>query len=230
VKTDAKRNSRQRVRRARQVLSMCVLAFVMSSQLAAKVALPGVPLHVLIFNYSGASPTALMAAEQEANKIFSEAGIDITWVECPIPLRTDSDQACAADLGVAGEIRVRILDHKTTDAIGDSVFGFTVAPTFVSVYYGNVKGIANVDGTEYAIPVILGCVIAHEIGHLLLGPGAHGSGIMQAKWGRGDLTRALKGQLAFTTAQASVLRANALSRHRLFVSNEQSSKQVAQLQ
>ena len=38
------------------------------------------------------------------------------------------------------------------------------------------------------IPIILGCVITHEVGHLLLGSNSHsGSEIMQGQWERGQI-------------------------------------------
>jgi hypothetical protein len=209
---------------------MCLLPFGTSSQLAAKRATSGAQLQVLVFNYSGASSATVVAAEGETSRIFSDTGIDIAWVHCPIPLSADSDEACAADLGVGGEVRVRILDHATENAVGGSVFGFAVAPVFATVYYGDVLRIQTLHNPDYEIPLILGCLIAHEIGHLILGPGAHASfGIMQARWEPADLNRAIRGQIGFTIAEKKVLRANTLTRHRLFISNEQRSHQMAEL-
>jgi hypothetical protein len=230
VKTNAKHNRWQPVRRFVQILLMCVLPFAACSHLAAKRVNADAPLHVLVFNYSGASSTTVVAAERETSRIFSDTGIDIAWVHCPIPLSADSDEACAADLGVAGEVRVRILDHATENAVGGSVFGFAVAPVFATVYYGDVLRIPSLHNPDYEIPLILGCLIAHEIGHLILGPGAHASsGIMQARWEPADLNRAIRGQIGFTIAEKKVLRANTLTRHRLFISNEQRSHQLAEL-
>jgi len=209
---------------------MCMLPFGASSQLAAKSGNVDASLHVLVFNYSGASSTTLEAAERETSRIFSDAGIDIAWVHCPIPLRADSDEACAADLGVAGEVRVRILDHATENAVGGSVFGFAVAPVFATVYYSDVFRIPTLHNSDFEIPLILGCLIAHEIGHLILGPGAHASaGIMQARWESAELTRAIRGQIGFTNAEKRVLRANTLIRQRLFIFNEQRRQQMAEL-
>ena len=50
---------------------------------------------------------------------------------------------------------------------------------------------------------ILGSMLAHEIGHLLLKETAHsGAGIMQAQWGDGDLKLIGKGRLWFTEREA----------------------------
>ena len=66
---------------------------------------------------------------------------------------------------------------------------------------------------EPPVALILGHVSAHEIGHLLLGPGAHGhDGIMRAGWSRQDLQQAAWGQLVFTDEESGRLRATLISR------------------
>jgi hypothetical protein len=56
---------------------------------------------------------------------------------------------------------------------------------------------------ETAQGIILGHVIAHEIGHILLGPGSHSeTGIMSFPWGRKQLVDASRGLLRFTPEEA----------------------------
>ena len=50
----------------------------------------------------------------------------------------------------------------------------------------------NVRGT------VLGYLIAHEVGHLLIGPGVHSPhGLMKGKWSSKDLEEMQRGQLLF---------------------------------
>jgi hypothetical protein len=50
---------------------------------------------------------------------------------------------------------------------------------------------------------MLGHVISHEIGHLLLGTNSHSpSGIMRAQWDREQLSLAVAGLLTFTKSQS----------------------------
>jgi hypothetical protein len=50
-------------------------------------------------------------------------------------------------------------------------------------------------------------VMAHELGHLLLGINAHSStGIMRPVWNDDDIVAASKGNLYFTQAQGQILR------------------------
>jgi hypothetical protein len=59
---------------------------------------------------------------------------------------------------------------------------------------------------------VLAHAIAHEVGHLLLPSGAHSeSGLMRAEWTRSDF-RVMSGPgLAFTTDEASAIRARLLT-------------------
>jgi hypothetical protein len=50
--------------------------------------------------------------------------------------------------------------------------------------------------------LILGYVMAHELGHLLLGNNSHGQGVMMGTFGRREFERAEKGELVFTPEQA----------------------------
>ncbi len=54
---------------------------------------------------------------------------------------------------------------------------------------------------------ILGHALAHEIGHLLLSSNLHfPAGLMQAKWGPGELHRVSRGDLLFTREQVQTMR------------------------
>jgi hypothetical protein len=55
---------------------------------------------------------------------------------------------------------------------------------------------------------LLGRVMVHELGHLLLGPGHSRVGIMKAHWGPQDLHLSNLGMLDFTSEQAALIRSN----------------------
>jgi len=94
----------------------------------------------------------------------------------------------------------------------EKVFGIANGPARASVYYNYVLDAQN-ENAEFKAPVLLGCVIAHEIGHLLLGPEGHSTGgIMQSDWGLKDVRQAMTGTLTFTPQQSRRLRAAAQRR------------------
>ena len=89
------------------------------------------------------------------------------------------------------------------------------------MYYDYVARRAKSDDAEFEAPIILGCVIAHELGHLLLGTNSHsGKGIMQRRWESNQFRQLMTGSLIFTTAQAQLMRAEAQGRMRLQTRNQ----------
>jgi hypothetical protein len=63
-----------------------------------------------------------------------------------------------------------------------------------------------------ALADILGTVIAHELGHLLLGSNSHsGVGIMRAHWQGEELRRLSRGGLWFTNEQAGDMRGKVIA-------------------
>jgi hypothetical protein len=59
---------------------------------------------------------------------------------------------------------------------------------------------------------LLGCVMAHEIGHLLLHSTTHSNeGLMRAKYRPVDLKKAGQRQLKFTAEQAEAIHRNTLA-------------------
>ena len=208
------RTSKQ-VRRA-AVQSALILFCVFIGTAAASEDHPSVGrVKIAVYNYSAASKSTLNKAEREASRILSNAGFETDWVLCRVPLTAGTEQSCAADSTLL-DIRVRITNHPQQNTFGDGFFGFAAAPVWATAFYDPALGVAKADEADYELPLILGSTIAHEIGHLLLGPNAHSvSGIMQAEWKRGQLDQILKRRLAFTPEQASIIRSEFAIRLRL---------------
>jgi hypothetical protein len=189
-----------------------VAGFVSPARVCAQTIAPNRTFQILVFNYTEASSESLVVAEREAGRILNESGFRVTWLNCPVT--PGGSETCRKEVA-ASDIRVRIvpLPVQAKSMFHDSVFGFAIAPAFASVYYQSAQRLAKLDNAEFEIPVILGCVIAHEIGHLLLGPGSHSpSGIMQPQWERKQVQQAMTGRLLFTAEQSQVIRAQAQSR------------------
>jgi len=92
-------------------------------------------------------------------------------------------------------------------------FGFAMFPengsfaTVSNVFSGHAQDFASDHGLPYS--VMLGHLIAHELGHLLLGVGSHSStGIMHVPWHLKELKSAAQGLLNFTPEQADRMQRN----------------------
>src|SRR5262249_45047107 len=89
-------------------------------------------------------------------------------------------------------------------------FGFTAIPIYSTIYYKRVADRAHRDGIDNSVSVLLGCVIAHELGHLLLRSTAHSpKGIMQPVCGSAQIHEALTGRLLFTKSESTRIQSQA---------------------
>jgi len=175
---------------------------------------PNPTIRVGVVDYTSASPAILAKAELEAGRILGKAGLRIVWVDCSGRHSTTIPQDPCQELE-ASDIWLRVLSESTQNELQDTVFGFAVVPVLASVYYEAVRH-AKSDGAKFDIPIILGCVIAHEIGHLLLGSNSHsGLGVMQRRWKRKEFRQAMTGILLFTPEQAKRIQVEAQTRMRL---------------
>ncbi len=183
---------------------------------------PGPKITFRVYNYAHVAPRVLNESEQEAAMTFTRAGVDTAWVDCPLsPQESERYSACFADLG-GTDVAVRILSRRMSRQLRripapDAALGFAIAFSrqerlgFVSVVYDRVEELGR-EGRA-SVGQILGGVIAHEVGHLLLGPRAHSaSGIMLAHWSSRELTLAAQSDLVFVPEQAERLRVELLAR------------------
>ena len=196
-----------------------VIIFAFPETIFASVAGSNPTIRIRVNNYTQATPALLAGAEREAGRILGKAGLQTVWLDCPAgPSTADPQDPCQKALE-STDIVLRVLSESTQNKFQDTVFGFAVVPVLASVYYDYAVHLARSDNAEFEVPIILGCVIAHEIGHLLLGSNSHsGSGIMQGHWERGQIRQAMTGTLLFTSEQAKLIQTETQKRLRLQMS------------
>jgi hypothetical protein len=163
-----------------------------------------VTLHVT--NYAAISPKELAAAEAYATAIYGAAGIQTVWTETPwAPGETRSPHLRVVILG--REMTAKMC--KKESQFGESVMGIAtdgatddsgrIAYVFADRIYQRAW--------QYLAQFHLGLghVMAHEVGHLLLGAHSHApSGLMAADW------KPLETHLqTLTPEQAQVIRVRA---------------------
>ena len=162
--------------------------------------------------FSQASPAIMARAEREAGRILGKAGMQAVWLECPVGPSTEAPQG-PQKAPEATDLRLRVLASPIQNKFQDTVFGFTVHPVLASVYYDYALRRAKSDDAEFEIPIILGCTIAHELGHLLLGTNSHSdTGIMQPRWEPNQFRQLMMGTLLFTADQSKLMRVEAQAR------------------
>ncbi len=162
-----------------------------------------VQVTVFVTDRAGASPPVVAAAEQNAARVFHQAGVDVTWVNCSGSLEVPAAVQCGREIAT-GNLVVRIVARARNLAPG--VFGVSFldngAGAYADVFFSPIQQLREVN-REISLAAILGDVIAHELGHLLLGSNAHSrEGIMQPHWQPEQLHRVAAGQMRFTSDQA----------------------------
>ena len=152
-------------------------------------------------------PGTLGQAEQEGLRIFRQAGIEIDWVECGA-FMPPADPRCKISPDPE-HLVMRIV--KKASRAADSVFGMAFLSetdghgAYGDVFFGSVERLHQECGAS--VGRVLGHVMAHELGHLMLGTKAHTAiGIMQPHWYREQLRAISQGSLVFTPEQATLMR------------------------
>ena len=180
---------------------------------------PNLQITVRVYNYSGTSRGTLLRAEEEGSRIFGEAGVELVWLDCPTSHAEENKYpACAAPLG-AMAVDLRLLPPFMADRLKSNRNEMGLAlpcaqPGSASAAWVFYQRVAEVAESRLASQSqVLGHAMAHEIGHLLLGPDHHSrGGIMRANWDQRYLEDASRGQLLFTRDQAELIRAEVQTR------------------
>jgi hypothetical protein len=160
-------------------------------------------LRVKLFNEAQLRPAALDAAKAEAVWLLSSACVELSWTACPVP---DRRHPVACDAG-AGRMELHILASPLTKDPGEDALGLAMPALGHAVaFLSRVREAASASGLVDVCD-LLGYVIAHELGHLLLRSTTHSSeGVMRRGLGPGDLKKAAQRQLKFTSSQRVLIR------------------------
>ena len=154
-------------------------------------------------NY-GVSPAKLDAAETDVRRIFARTGIAIIWVDCG----DTSNGRCAQPLAI-NELVIRFVRASATGEHGRFTMGYAlvdehaVAGALLTIYPDLVSRIADEAAADRPL---LGRVIAHEMGHLLLGSTHSRHGLMRPVWTPTDVARDFSLDWVFSTGEANRMR------------------------
>jgi len=169
---------------------------------------PAITLRMV--NEAGVDPRTISRAVGEAAAILDRSGVELVWLSCEAGWADPtSANPCRQETGLR-EFWFFIVAQKprgnSTEMVGftDWVEGSTHG--LAGAYYPAAVQLARRDRNDCDTYQILGAAIAHEVGHLLLGPNAHSSlGVMQAVWNPAQVKQITTGALNFTPDQSQRL-------------------------
>ncbi|MGH9239357.1 MAG: hypothetical protein ACRD3G_15055 [Vicinamibacterales bacterium] len=180
----------------RAIAPFAVIALVTALMTATgAAAVAHVTLTVRLYNTGRVPAAALLLARDTATAILADGGLSIRVRHCGSVVSPAAvPDRCAEPLKPA-EVVMRVLDAPAfTTSVHPDAFGvsYVVQDTdrgwLATVFADRVRDAAARAGASHG--ALLGRVMAHELGHLLLGSGYHGSaGVMRAHWPDAILTR-----------------------------------------
>lgn len=165
-------------------------------------------LKVGVYNYAHIGGMELREAEQQAARLFARAGVRVTWLDCA----SAPEEVALYPQCVSRDVILRILSpimstrfDSHAEALGAAISTAKPERAWVaSVFNGRVASLASSWTLDPGL--VLGEAAAHELGHLLLGPGHARAGIMLANWTQQDLEQVCRGKLQFEVAEAARLK------------------------
>lgn len=174
------------------------LLLTLTSAASAKERLsePTEPLSLTVrtYNYTGKPESVLQPAKEVAAGVFRKLGIQLAWADCtPGGESAQTHPACQPRVVFETDVlNLKLISREMAERVrgqfpGDT-FGFALPAqrdgfgSNATIFYHSVEEVAR--EAKRATATVLGHVLAHEMGHLLLGMKGHSrQGIMHIPWG-----------------------------------------------
>jgi hypothetical protein len=215
----------------RLMLVVILAGFASIENTEAQVVGKNTTLTVQVTDYAQVDAKTLGEAEQVAVAIFRNARVQTRWVDMSGVAKRSLLYPNDLDLSVPPYVQIHILSQDMASLLGmpDNVMGLAPGKGpdrhLVYVFYAYVRLVAERQVREHmkgAVPryataaQILGTMMAHELGHILLNLPSHSkTGIMRGNWDLTDLCNIGYGYLLFTPQQAEVIRSDVSRRAKL---------------
>lgn len=172
---------------------------------SAGVLFAGSHVQVSVCNEGDIRPWVIRTAEAETGAVFQAARVTIVWLGC------DSFPPPGADarrplyiVRLRCDLVPKTAGPLSLDAMGKAWVPESGSGDKADAYVRAVEDMA--ERHQVQAGVLLGYVMAHELGHLLGGPGHSPDGVMRASWGSAEVQALRQRWLRFNPADAQRLR------------------------
>ena len=173
---------------------------------------------IRIHNYAQVESSVLLKAERTTDDILREAGVEVVWIVCSAGTIPAKEPSCETPM-VLTDVTLNLLPesmsrrfHLRGDAFGvalEDAEGGLGSDAWI--FCDLVKDAAA--QRQLTQSVLLGTVIAHELGHLLLSTNSHSAfGLMRANWSRKELSAAEQRAMYFSSSESKRIQQALMSR------------------
>lgn len=149
---------------------------------------------VHVSNGMNLSPDDLRRSEDQATAVYRSAGLDLVWTAAPLPQRTEARIPPAAvdvRLVVASREMAENMIRSQESKLKPGALGFALSAStepqarIAYVFSDHIAELAL--RYQTSVTRAIARMMAHEVGHLLLGVNSHArTGLMQAGWSPRD--------------------------------------------
>ncbi len=159
-------------------------------------------IRILVGTVAGVRPDMLVRAQTETARIYAAVGVRLVWETDPLSLLPRLTMLIVSSPDAWSE-------RVVATALGAAPAGDDGTGRLAYAFHERIEASARRHGTDPA--KILGCVMAHELGHLLLGRGSHSfAGIMSGRWDRDQIQSVEMSVLGFTSEQGKSIRSTVI--------------------
>jgi hypothetical protein len=166
---------------------------------------PALKLMVRVYQGARADRNILLRAQRYANGVMKRAGVELQWVNCTFSRVDESPRSLCANESNSAWTKITIMPRSmVTRERSPDVFAFTL-PSGVVIFSNTIRAFAS--WYRFNESDVLGAVITHELGHVLLGPGHGSSGLMQADLTPNNFRSFVSGTLRFSPQEVGLMQA-----------------------
>lgn len=192
---------------------MTLLAGVVSAHAESPFALT-----VRVYNPAGLPAAGIESALETAEPILRDTAVDVRFRRCGMAAVPPAPVDHCEESLTPNEVVVRIIDApKVSASLDPTAFGLTyvVAETnrgwLATVFADRV--LTTAARIHMDAGTLAGLVLAHEVGHLLLGQGYHGAaGVMRAEWPDQLLASSMRQDWRFSSNEAALIQRRLIAR------------------
>jgi hypothetical protein len=165
---------------------------------------------VLVYDEARVAPQVMNEALSQASRIFCQALVAVNWIDCHVVVAGGKvNDNCSQYLN-SNPIFLHVLPtagaFPNLRALGHAA----VAPeggVRATVYFDRVQKFTGENHPSCGLARLMGHVMAHELGHLLLSRASHSLiGLMAGPWDLKQLVQAEQGTLLFTPEEGVSMR------------------------
>jgi hypothetical protein len=161
---------------------------------------------VSVCNIGHAPENVIQSAQDEAAYVFRKVGVEIRWHDCSLgDLISNPYELAHYVVRIKERGLARSENNSARTALGLTYVDDARGGIFSDVYYRETVQYCAFHEIRDVGP-IFGYVIAHELGHLLLGRPHTPVGLMRANWTKPDFDAMEQRRLRFDKSQAKAIR------------------------